>query len=440
MSVGHSRECKPKKTRPLPPAEATLSSPEPSNLVIPGSLARGAMTASFSCLELAGTRHVELVVTPSVRGSFREEALEALSALTVILTQAGQHLTVISQTVFLREPARQKECEKLLSAHYGAEAPVTNFVAQAPCSGAALAIEASAVAGESVKIERFGDRVLSVRYPGIRWIHCSGIRSNHGVAGTYGKTTHALEEMREALLLAGCSFERVVRTWFYVGGITAPEGQTERYKEFNRARAGFYQNLRFCCSVPLPIIPQGIYPASTGIGMEGSEISVGCLALETESADTLVLPLENPQQTPAYAYHPKYSPESPKFSRAKSLVQGGHITTWISGTASVVRSESRHLGDIEKQTQQTLDNIEQLLAPENFAFHGIRGGGATLRDLAKVRVYVKRVEDFAACRAICEQRLGNVPSIYVVADICRPELLVEIEGLAFSRYAPPQKT
>lgn len=439
MSVGHSPEREPKKTRPKPAVVAALSSSESSNLVIPGSLARGAMTASFSLLELSGTRQVELVVTPSARGSFREEALEVLSALKAILAQAGQPLTVISQTVFLRDAARQRECEKLLAAHYGAESPVTSFVVQAPCSGAALAIEASAVAGESVTIERFGDHVLSVRYPGVRWIHCSGIRSPHNPTGAYAQTTQALEKMREALLLAGCNFEQVVRTWFYVGGITSGEGQTERYKEFNRARARFYQDLRFCCSVPLPIIPQGIYPASTGIGMEGDEITVGCLALETEGSDTLVLPLENPQQTPAYAYHPKYSPESPKFSRAKSLVHGNHITTWISGTASVVRSESRHLADIEKQTHQTLDNIEQLLAPENFAFHGIRGGGATLRDLAKARIYVKRAEDFAACRAICERRLGAVPALYVVADICRPELLVEMEGVAFSRYTPPQK-
>jgi hypothetical protein len=49
---------------------------------------------------------------------------------------------------------------------------------------------------------------------------------------------------------------------------------------------------------------------------------------------------------------------------------------------------------------------------------------------------LKRAQDFAKCRAICERRFGAVPAIYAIADICRPELLVEIEGVAFSRYSP----
>jgi hypothetical protein len=55
--------------------------------------------------------------------------------------------------------------------------------------------------------------------------------------------------------------------------------------------------------------------------------------------------------------------------------------------------------------------------------------------MAKIRVYLKRPEDLVKCRAICERRFGPVPAVYAVADICRPELLVEIEGVAFSRLA-----
>jgi enamine deaminase RidA (YjgF/YER057c/UK114 family) len=159
--------------------------------------------------------------------------------------------------------------------------------------------------------------------------------------------------------------------------------------------------------------------------------------LQTRRKDALLLPLENPQQTPAYAYPPRHSPKSPKFSRAKALVLDGYVTTWISGTASVVHSNSRYVGDLEKQTQQTLDNIERLIAQDNFAFHGVRGAGATLQDMAKVRVYLKRSKDFAKCKAICQQRLGDLPAIYAIADICRPELLVEIEGVAFSKSSRP---
>ncbi len=181
-----------------------------------------------------------------------------------------------------------------------------------------------------------------------------------------------------------------------------------------------------------------IYPASTGIGAAGSGLVASCIALETSRKDLFLQPLENPQQTPAYVYKSAYSPMSPKFSRAMALGLGDYVTTWISGTASIVNSESRHLGDVEKQTEQTIDNIERLIAQDNFARHGLRGLGATLHDLAKVRVYLKRAEDFDKCRAVCERRFGPVPAIYATADVCRPELLVEIEGVAFSRCAGVQ--
>ena len=156
------------------------------------------------------------------------------------------------------------------------------------------------------------------------------------------------------------------------------------------------------------------------------------MALQTERDDVELLPLENPLQTPSFDYPESYSPKTPKFSRAMALRIGDHVTTWISGTASIVNAESVHLGDIEKQTEQTLTNIERLIAGDNFERLGWNGAGATLNDLAKVRVYVKRPEDYAKCRAVCERRLGATPAIYAQADVCRPNLLVEIEGVAFS--------
>jgi enamine deaminase RidA (YjgF/YER057c/UK114 family) len=164
----------------------------------------------------------------------------------------------------------------------------------------------------------------------------------------------------------------------------------------------------------------------------GRGLSTACMALQTERKDVRLQPLENPLQTPAFDYARRFSAQSPKFSRAMAVAIGGYVTIWISGTASIVHSESVHLGDVEKQTDQALTNIERLIDAENCERHGLAGAGATLADLAKVRVYVKRPVDFERCRATCERRLGAVPVIYAHADICRPELLVEIEAVAFS--------
>lgn len=342
-------------------------------------------------------------------------------------------MVVTSQTVFLKDPFQLAECQRLIGQNYGAHTPATNIVFQPPCCGAALALEAWAIGGKDVRVERYGPNTTAVSYQGTRWIYCAGIAPKDCKSSVYDKTAGVLQGMKQALEEARSGFERVVRTWFYLGAITEADKGVQRYKELNRARSDFYRHINFHCSSSEPNIPQGIYPASTGIGMAGAELLAGCVALETERRDALLLPLENPQQTPAYAYHPRFSPQSPKFSRGVALVLGDYTTTWLSGTASVVHSVSLHPGDIERQTEQTIENIERLISDENFAFHGIKHAGARLRDLAKIRVYLKRPEDFARCKAICEKRFGSVPAIYAVADVCRPELLVEIEGVAFAR-------
>lgn len=404
-------------------------------MVAPGSAGDSREAADFSLVSLGDSARVSLMLTPEGRGPTGEQTREILSRLRAVLDRQRRPMTVTSQTVFLRESLDQSECERLLAAHYGAERPVTNYVLQPPCCGAAVALEAWAVGGDSVRVERFGPHALAVGYDSIRWIYCAGVRPATGADGAYPQMTSVLEQMRAALGGAGTDFEHVVRTWFYLGGITGLDGATQRYMEMNRARADFYRDIRFGRSLLEAEMLQGIYPASTGIGMRGTDLVAGCLAMQTRREDAVLLHLENPQQTPAYAYHSRYSPESPRFSRGMALALGDYVTTWISGTASIVNSESRHAGDLAGQTEQTIDNIERLIAAETFAAHGVRGAGATLADLAKIRVYLKRPEDFARCKAICERRFGRVPAIYAVADICRPELLVEIEGIAFSRWA-----
>jgi len=87
---------------------------------------------------------------------------------------------------------------------------------------------------------------------------------------------------------------------------------------------------------------------------------------------------------------------------------------------------------------EPVDNIEALISEANLSRHGLPGFGAALHSLAVARVYIKRAEDYASIRAVCENRLGQVPVTYTLADVCRPQLLVEIEGIAFSRWACAQ--
>jgi enamine deaminase RidA (YjgF/YER057c/UK114 family) len=390
--------------------------------------------AGVSRVDLEESSRLAMVFVPKHRGTFEDQAKEVLEQLRSALARQPSKMEVTTQTVFLRNEADLQACDRIFKREFGDEMPVTNFVFQPPCEGAALSLEAWAIGGKAVRLERFGPHGLAMSYDSVRWVYCGGISPSTSSGGVHNQAMEMLLRCRKILNSAGSDMQQVVRTWFYLGDITEAEGEHQRYYELNRGRTDFYHDLRFNCSLLDPNAPRGIYPASTGIGMKGRNMLMSCLALQTKRDDVFLLPLENPQQTPAYAYHPKYSPKSPKFSRAMALILGHYVTTWISGTASIVHSESLFPGDVVKQTEQTIDNIEKLIAARNFELHGVQGAGAALQDLAKLRVYLKRPEDYALCKAVCERRFGRVPVVYAIADVCRPELLVEIEGVAFSPY------
>ena len=286
---------------------------------------------------------------------------------------------------------------------------------------------------EEIEIEQFGGDTVVLRHGGIEWACSANIRPSVKAGSVYDRSLSAFREADKRLRRAGFRFDNVIRTWLYLGDITGKEGESQRYRELNKARADFYRDLKFGGDLTPCPSKKPVYPASTGIGAEGKDIMLSCLALRGNRKDVMLVPLENPKQTSAYDYAHEYGADSPKFARAMAVATGEFIAAFISGTASITASETRHVDDFEGQTQQTLDNIEALISAENFRNHGLSGVGLALDNLAMARVYMKRPEDYARVRAICRKRLGELPTIYVVADICRPELFVEIEGVAFSR-------
>lgn len=389
-------------------------------------------------VELGKVKRVAMMVTPEGGGDFRDEAWEAASTIRAILRQQNEPMAVTMQTVFIRDRADVPVAKKIFEACYGDKMPLTLYVVQPPCEGRGLAVEAWAVNTNAAQVEYHGADLVTVSYDGLRWIYASGGSLHLDGRTSYEQSAEAFASMRRVLARAGAGFQDVVRTWLYQGCITEEVDGVERYRELNRARTDFFAGIDFEHR-PVPVARNGhaIYPASTGIGTLCHGLVTACMTLQTERKDVELLALENPLQTSAFEYPKEYSIKSPKFARAMAVRIGDHVTTWISGTASIVNSETVHKGDIEKQTDQTLTNIERLIDAENFARLGWKGAGATFDDLAKLHVYVKHPEDFEKCRAVCERRLGHVPAIYAVADVCRPDLLVEIEGVAFSKIHNP---
>ena len=318
------------------------------------------------------------------------------------------------------------------------------FVPQAPASGAVIALELWAVSGCRTEIPSvicetpLPGQVATAEFDNMRWFFGGGFRPEPQPIGAYNRSRNAFERLGTQLKKQRFRLDQVLRTWIYQGHLVLPEGNTQRYKELNRARTDFFGETAFL-KKHLPPRNQraqhqgAIFPASTGIGADDADVVLGAIALDTKRRDVITVPLENPNQTSAFDYGEVYSPQSPKFSRAMAVAVGEECIVFVSGTASITNSESQHPEDPVKQTEQTLDNIAVLIAGENLAQHGISDITCGLGNLECVRVYVKRPSELALIRQVCERRLPEIPTLYTVADVCRPELLVEIEGIALAR-------
>jgi len=213
--------------------------------------------------------------------------------------------------------------------------------------------------------------------------------------------------------LDALGYPHLVRIWNYLPDINRDSHGLERYREFNRARR---EALRECGRAI-----NGNVPAASALGAaSGSPLVVYFLAARTPPTF-----IENPRQVSAYHYPHQYGSHAPVFSRATLLRQCDSLMLFISGTASIVGHRSIHVGDIVAQTRETLANIGALLQEANRVEPAAHFSFATLA----AKVYVRRREDLPAIRAELQTVLEpSTRVIYLQADICRQDLLVEIEA------------
>lgn len=218
-------------------------------------------------------------------------------------------------------------------------------------------------------------------------------------------------------LLTTLDYPYVFRYWNYMADINGQSHGLERYRQFNLGRqdALLAQGREVVGNVP----------AACALGMESGALSIAFLA-----GRVAPVAIENPRQLSAYHYPQSYGPRSPTFSRATLVNLSGSVCLFVSGTASIVGHSTLHPDDVIAQTRETLINMEAVLAEAN---QRSAHGAFQLADL-QFKVYVKHPEHFTQIRAELESRIGTaVQAIYLQADVCRQELLVEIEATAIKR-------
>lgn len=227
------------------------------------------------------------------------------------------------------------------------------------------------------------------------------------IAADPGAQCRELYEVFERVLEAqGFAFTDCVRTWLY------PSAVLEWYDTLNAVRTRFFEERG---------VFERIVPASTGIGAgntRGAAIVGSLLAVQPKGSDVTLHRLPSPLQCSAENY-------GSSFSRAVAVRHPGYRELYVSGTASIEPGGlTIHVGDIEKQIQLSLDVMEAILAKEGLGW----------ADVSRSVAYFKhKAEHLPVFHRIAQERnLPDFPLVCFQADVCRHDLLFEIEADAMA--------
>jgi hypothetical protein len=312
---------------------------------------------------------------------------------------------------------------------FGSKCPALSITVQPPEKPWKVAVEAAFVITGPLD-------VIGKSYNSIPYIILESETGKEILAGgvssySYPDDTRKAAEKAFDLMVAildreQMSLNHIVRQWNYVGDILNIKDGYQNYQIFNEVRSEYYHRYRNIKG----------YPAATGIGMKhGGVILDFCALRPTGSAE--IKSVNNPNQVNAYDYGQqvlmgmsgkgKSVKHPPQFERGLLLINNQDATLFISGTAAIIGQETIGKNDVEKQTIVTIENMKKLSDTERIS--QLMSAPVLFNEkYSLLRIYIKRQNDFKLVRQICGEHFPQIPAIYLEADICRNDLLVEIEA------------
>jgi enamine deaminase RidA (YjgF/YER057c/UK114 family) len=245
----------------------------------------------------------------------------------------------------------------------------------------------------------------------------------HDLSASHLSQSNAVfSQVEEIMIRENFPISSIVRQWNYIENISLFNDDHQNYQTFNDSRSCFYSQAEWSHG----------YPAATGIGTQSGGVMVELIALIGEQLINIAL--DNPLQIAAHKYSQGVllgaidpctrQRTTPKFERARIVGLPGSQIIYISGTAAIRGESSVIANDITEQTRITMENIDHLIAPAHSQEPG------TSFEYKLLRIYVKKPSQMEDVRTYMKAYYPDIKKIYICADICRDELLVEIEGIA----------
>jgi len=259
-----------------------------------------------------------------------------------------------------------------------------------------------AVSGIKVERLELGGRVIGSVFEddAARYCHLGGLLPRHAQRSRSEQAAEIFEQIEEVLQTAGMGFNHVLRTWFYNDRIL------DWYGDFNGVRDRFFHKKR---------VYEGLLPASTGVGgrnCAGTALVNGLLAVKAKGDGVRAFEVPSPLQSAAVEY-------GSSFSRAVELDLPDHRRLYVSGTASIDASgKTVHVGDPEAQVALTMNVVHAIL----------KSRGMDWTDVTRALAYFKHAEHAPIFERVrTRKNVPPFPAVIVQNDICRDELLFEIE-------------
>ncbi|HBG28828.1 MAG: hypothetical protein A2Y10_03600 [Planctomycetes bacterium GWF2_41_51] len=220
----------------------------------------------------------------------------------------------------------------------------------------------------------------------------------------FEQTKNIFEKSHNILKSRGCNFSDTIRTWLFADDILS------WYGDLNKARNIFFEHHD---------IYNKLVPASTGIGVRNhydTALAVQLLAVKPKNNNVIAQIVNSPLQCPALNY-------KSSFSRAIKINVPDHRRLYVSGTASIdMNGKTIYLNDTKAQLEFTMQVVKAIMDE----------AGMDWSNAVSSMAYFKYKEDFGLFDDYCNRQNIKLPHIKVQADVCRDDLLFELELDAIS--------
>jgi len=246
------------------------------------------------------------------------------------------------------------------------------------------------------------DRIVGNWYDTSNARYCllGDIRADDLSLSNKQQTRAVFEKIEKLLQQAELKFTDIARTWFYLNDLLS------WYDDFNEVRTQFFHE-------------QGTFkkrvPASTGIGAgtpAGEAIVAAIWAVKPKNEKVKIISVPSPLQCPALDY-------KSSFARAIEIQQPQSQLLTISGTASIdLHGKTAHLNNCKKQIELTMKVVHEILLSRKMEW----------KNTSRAIAYFKEINDIHLLEEYCiENHLPELPIAISHADVCRDDLLFEIE-------------